>query len=128
MSTFKSNVPVETNQDTTRCITVACLPSQIAVRAGLLLAASYRLVSFSETRETQAFLLNEIKTFADGTNKKTYTTHSSYFIKNTIVDVSPPALHLRRQSLQNISYVVGDLNHVEIPGSFEDVGVIEQEN
>ena len=128
MSTLKSNVPVETNQDTTRCITVACLPSQIAVRAGLLLAASYRLVSFSETRETQAFLLNEIKTFADGTNKKTYTTHSSYFIKNTIVDVSPPALHLRRQSLQNISYVVGDLNHVEIPGSFEDVGVIEQEN
>ena len=67
MSTFKSNVPVETNQDTTRCITVACLPSQIAVRAGLL-AASYRLMSFSETRETQAVVLNEIKTFADGTN------------------------------------------------------------
>ena len=68
MSTLKSNVPVETNQDTTKCITVACLPSQIAVRAGLLLVASYRLVSFFETRETQAFLLNEIKTFADGTN------------------------------------------------------------
>ena len=68
MSTFKSNVPVETNQDTTRCITVACLPSQIAVRAGLLLAASYRLMSFSETRETQAVFLNELKTFADGTN------------------------------------------------------------
>ena len=68
MSTLKSNVPVETNQDTTRCITVACLPSQIAGRVELLLAASYRLVSFSETRETRAFLLNEIKTFADGTN------------------------------------------------------------
>ena len=68
MSTLKSKVPVETNQDTTKCITVACLPSQIAVREGLLLVASYRLVSFFETRETQAFLLNEIKTFADGTN------------------------------------------------------------
>ena len=32
------------------------------------------------------------------------------------------------QSLKNISYVVGDLNHVDIPGSFEDIGAIEQEN
>ena len=117
-------------QDTTRCITVACLPLQMTVRTGLLLAASHRLVSFFETRETQACLSNEIKTFATQTGliKKTYMTHSSYFIKNTIIDVSPPALHLRRQSLYNISYAVGDLNHVEIPGSFEDVGAIEQEN
>ena len=117
-------------QDTTRCITVACLPLQMTVRTGLLLAASHRLVSFFETRETQACLSNEIKTFATQTGliKKTYTTHSSYFVKNTIIDVSPPALHLRRQFLNNISYVVGDLNHVEVPGSFEDVGAIEQEN
>ena len=102
----------------------------MTVRTGLLLAASHRLVSFFETRETQACLSNEIKTFATQTGliKKTYMTHSSYFIKNTIIDVSPPALHLRRQSLYNISYAVGDLNHVEIPGSFEDVGAIEQEN
>ena len=117
-------------QDTTRCITVACLPLQMTVHTGLLLAASHRLASFFETRETQACLSNELKTFATQTGliKKTYMTHSSYFIKNTIIDVSPPALHLRRQSLYNISYAVGDLNHVEIPGSFEDVGAIEQEN
>ena len=48
-------------------------------------------------------------------------THSSYFIKNTIIVVSPV-----RQSFYNISYVVGALNLVEIAGSFEDVGAIEQ--
>ena len=43
------------------------------------------------------------------------------FIKNTIIVVSPV-----RQSFYNISYVVGALNLVEIAGSFEDVGAIEQ--
>ena len=66
MSTLKSNVPVETNQDTTRCITVAGLPLKIAMPTGLLFAASHRLVSPFETRETLACLLNEIKIFADG--------------------------------------------------------------
>ena len=60
--------------------------------------------------------------------KKTYTTHTSYFIKNTIIVVSLAALHLRRQSFYNISYVVGALNLVKIPGSFEDVGAIKSEN
>ena len=54
MSALKSNVPVETNQDTTRCITVAGLPVKIAMRTGLLFAASHRLVSPFETREPRA--------------------------------------------------------------------------